>query len=59
MGDLHRRGHREADYRAAVEAAGPRVREVRQSTYAFATREAQEAAQRWGVHSIFLVADAG
>jgi len=45
------------DYRTAIEAAGLRVRSVRDNTgYQFISDKARGAQQKWGVKSISLLA---
>lgn len=47
----------EDDYQQAIEAAGLRVREVRENSYQFLSDQARGASERYGVKSISLVAD--
>lgn len=46
----------EDDYQQAIEAAGLRVREVRENPYEFLSDQARSASERYGVKSICLVA---
>jgi len=46
----------EDDYQKAIEAAGLRVRKVRENPYEFLSDQARGASERYGVQSISLVA---